>query len=241
MRKHVFIPEAGREELVDLPVSRFLLRHSEPNALFDTGRHPDFGADPENRQAPPARAMTPSPGVGKDVTTRLSRLGRSPTDIDIVGNSRLHYGHCDCNGFFAEAIFFAHERESASAGDQARDGNGCFRADRDHSRPVETLAAGHGPFHDGRIALLPFPGHSPGLAEAMIGLDCDDGFLLTSDAVDLRKILGRGTVPRNSRDAELAVHSTDDTRRLDRAGATVMRGHDARPWAEVGKGLERYG
>ena len=49
MRRAVFIPDADRSEMIDLPVSCVLLRHPQVNVLFDTGCHPDVATDPQAR------------------------------------------------------------------------------------------------------------------------------------------------------------------------------------------------
>lgn len=241
MKKHVFVPEAGRAAFIDLPMSCFLLRHAEANVLFDTGCHPDVGVVPESRWGSLARAMAPSLGPGEGVLAQLRLLGLSPADIDIVVNSHLHCDHCGCNGFFTGATFLAHERELAFAADPAQEGKGYFRADWDHPMPVESFAEERDLFGDGRIVLIPLPGHSPGLTGALVALDRDGSFLLASDAVSLRGNLDHGTVPRNSWDAELTARSMEEIGRLERAGATVVCGHDAKQWAALRKGLEYYG
>ena len=40
MRKSVYFPDTDRAELMELPVSAFLLRHAQGNVLFDSGCHP---------------------------------------------------------------------------------------------------------------------------------------------------------------------------------------------------------
>ena len=40
MRKSVYVPDADRSEMIEMPVSCMLLRHPQGNVLFDTGCHP---------------------------------------------------------------------------------------------------------------------------------------------------------------------------------------------------------
>ena len=49
MRKSVYIPDADRSDMIELPISCFLLRHSQGNVLFDTGCHPAVPDDPAAR------------------------------------------------------------------------------------------------------------------------------------------------------------------------------------------------
>ena len=57
MRKSVYIPGAAREEMIELPVLSFLLRHPQGNVLFDTGCHPDAATDPQGRWGGMSRIM----------------------------------------------------------------------------------------------------------------------------------------------------------------------------------------
>lgn len=47
MRKSIYFPDADRTEMIDLPVSCVLMRHSQGNVLFDTGCHPSVADNPE--------------------------------------------------------------------------------------------------------------------------------------------------------------------------------------------------
>ena len=49
MRKSIYFPDADRAEMIDLPVSCALMRHSQGNVLFDTGCHPTIAENPEAR------------------------------------------------------------------------------------------------------------------------------------------------------------------------------------------------
>ncbi|MYD93595.1 MAG: N-acyl homoserine lactonase family protein, partial [Chloroflexi bacterium] len=49
MSKHIYLPDAAREETIDLPVACFLFRHPQGNVLFDTGCHPTVAKNPQER------------------------------------------------------------------------------------------------------------------------------------------------------------------------------------------------
>ncbi len=186
MKKRVYDPDADRAELIDLPVSCFLLRHKQGNVLFDTGCHPSVASDAYERWGPLAKALAPSMGKGEDVIQQLDLVGLAPQDIDVVVNSHLHCDHCGCNEFFHKATFFIHADELETVQDPAQEGNGYFRADWDHPMPVEPITTERDLFDDERIVLIPLPGHSPGLTGLLDNLDRSGSFLLTSDAVSLR-------------------------------------------------------
>ena len=59
MRESIFLPEAPREALIDLPVGAFLIRHPQGNLLFDTGCHPSVATDAAARWGGLAKLMVP--------------------------------------------------------------------------------------------------------------------------------------------------------------------------------------
>lgn len=240
MKKRVFIPDADRAELIDLPISSFLFRHAQGNVLFDTGCHPSVADDAEGRWGPLTAAMTPLMGKGEDVVSQLAQLDLAPRDIDVVINSHLHCDHCGCNGFFKNATFLVHADELETVQDPAREGNGYFRADWDHPMPVEPITAERDLFGDERIILLPLPGHSPGLTCVLASLDRSGGFLLASDAVSLRDSLDKGILPKNTWDFEKLANSIDEIKRIERQGTTIICGHDGAQWAQLKKGRDAY-
>ena len=240
MRKSVYMPDAERTEIIDLPVACILLRHSRGNVLFDTGCHPSTVSDAEARWGSMAKAMVPIGGVDDHVLKGLSTVGLAPDDIDIVVNSHFHSDHCGCNEFFKRATIVCHRKELEAAQGPDAVQRGYIPADWQHPMPTEAIDGQHDVFGDGRVLLMPLPGHTPGTLGALVGLDRDGSFLLTADAVALRYNLEREVLPRNTWDAGLAVQSLQEIKRIQAAGATVIYGHDAAQWDELRKGLDSY-
>ncbi len=61
---------------------------------------------------------------------------------------------------------------------------GYLRADWDHEQPMDARGpASADVFGDGKLVLIPLPGHTPGTLGAAVHLDRDGSFLLASDAV----------------------------------------------------------
>jgi N-acyl homoserine lactone hydrolase len=109
-----------------------------------------------------------------------------------------------------------------------------------HPMPMETISSERDLFGDGRVVLIPLPGHTPGTTGALVALDRCGQFLLASDTVSLRATLDRLIAPRNTWNAEVLLKSLGEIRRLERGGATVVCGHDAQQWATLRKGAEAY-
>jgi N-acyl homoserine lactone hydrolase len=240
MRKSIYLPDADRGETVEIPVSCALLRHPQGNVLFDTGCHPSVPDDPQARWGGLAKVMTPIMKAGDNVVTALSGLGLSCDDVDVVLCSHLHPDHCGCNAFFKRATFVIHRKEIEAALAPGAEAAGYLAAEWQNDSPTEPLDGERDLFGDGRIVLLPLPGHTPGTVGALVGLDRTGEFLLAADTVSLRATLDTGIVPRNTWNAEALTASLAEVRRIEAGGATVLCGHDAAQWDTLRKGADAY-
>lgn len=240
MRKSIFLPQAERSETIELPVSSALLRHAQANVLFDTGCHPAVPEDPEGRWGGLAKLMVPIMQPGEHVLTGLAGLGLSPDDIDVVVNSHLHPDHCGCNAFFRKATFLIHTDELAAARAPGSEASGYLTADWDQPMPIDEVKGQRDMFGDGRIVLLPLPGHTPGSLGALAQLERSGTFMLAGDTVSLRETLDTGIIPRNTWNADALAKSLAEVRRIEASGATILCSHDAGQWAGLRKGANAY-
>jgi N-acyl homoserine lactone hydrolase len=240
MRKSIFLPESDRSETIELPVSSALLRHGQANVLFDTGCHPSVAEDPEGRWGGLAKLMVPIMQPGEHVLTGLAELGLAPEDIDVVINSHLHPDHCGCNVFFRKATFLAHADELAAARAPGSEAAGYLAADWDQQTPFDEIAGQRDVFGDGRVVLLPLPGHTPGSIGALAQLERSGSFLLAGDTVSLRETLDTDIVPRNTWNGEALLKSLAEVRRIESTGATIICSHDTEQWATLRKGADAY-
>jgi len=240
MKRSVYVPVAGPQELVDLPVMCFLLRHPQGNVLFDTGCHPTIAATPEERWGGMAKFMVPLHGPRENVVDELGTVGLGPRDIDVVVNSHLHTDHCGCNAFFTRATFIVHAAEVATARAADASRKGYVAADWQHPMPIDALTGQRDVFGDGRIVLVPVPGHTPGSTGALVALDRSGTFFLASDAVALAEILAHDYQARNNWDQDQALASMAEIRRIRAHGATVIFGHDLAQWDGLRKGADAY-
>ena len=240
MRKNIFIPAADRAETIELQVSSALLRHGQGNVLFDTGCHPSVPENPESRWGGLARLMVPIMQPGEHVLTGLTSLGLTPDDIDVVINSHLHPDHCGCNAFFRKATFLVHAEELATARSPDSENAGYLAADWDQPMPFDEISGQRDVFGDGRIELLPLPGHTPGSIGALAHLDHSGTFLLVGDTVSLRETLDTGIIPLNTWNADALANSLDEVRRIEASGAAILCSHDAAQWERLRKGIDAY-
>jgi N-acyl homoserine lactone hydrolase len=240
IRKSIYLPEADRSETIELPVPCVLLCHAQGNVLFDTGCHPSVAENAEARWGSIAKLMVPIMAPGDHVIAGLAGIGLTPDDIDVVVCSHLHPDHCGCNAFFKGATFVIHAREVAAARAPEAETAGYLPAEWDHPMPMDLIEGERDLFGDGRIVLIPLPGHTPGTTSALVALDRGGAYLLASDTVSLRATLDQGIVPRNTWNADALVKSLAEVKRIEQRGATVICGHDAAQWASLSKGADAY-
>ena len=240
VRKAMYDTDAPRDETLDVPVSCILLRHRQGNVLFDTGCHPDAAKDPQARWGGLAKIMMPIAPPEDNVVTALGKVGLGGDDIDVVVCSHLHVDHCGCNTFFKHATFIIHAKEIEAARAPDALASGYIAAEWEQATAPDAIDGERDLFGDGRIVVLPLPGHTPGTIGALVVLEKSGTFLLASDTVSLRSTLDTGIIPRNTRDPDALVKSLAEVRRIEAAGAIVLCGHDQAQWESLRKGADAY-
>ena len=106
--------------------------------------------------------------------------------------------------------------------------------------PFDAIERQRDVFGDGRIVLVPLPGHTPGSIGALTQLDRSGRYLLAGDTVSLRETLDSGILPRNTWNADALSKSLDEVRRIEATGATIICSHDAKQWDSLRKGVDAY-
>ncbi|MET0295144.1 MAG: N-acyl homoserine lactonase family protein [Phenylobacterium sp.] len=241
MRSSVYYPDAAREDTFELPVLSVLLKHKQGNVLVDTGCSPDAAKDPVARWgAGLARYMPPIFEPGDAVVNQLPKAGLTADDIDVVVCTHLHPDHCGCNAYFKRATLIAHEAELAVAKAEGSDAQGYFQREWDHGGKIDELAGERDLFGDGKITLVPMPGHSAGMTVAVAALEKDGEFVIASDAVPVRAVLDKRYAPKNTWNAERAVAVLDEIARFEDKGATIILGHDDAQWKSLKTGEAFY-
>lgn len=233
MRKSIYMPAESKEEMVDLPVISVLLRHPSANVLFDTGCAPEAAEDPQARWGGLAKVMQPIFAPQDAVVHQLPQHGLSADDIDVVICSHLHPDHCGCNAYFRRATIIAHAAELAAARGEEAEKQGYLPQEWDVPQGYREIDGEHDLFEDGRVVLLPMPGHSPGLTTARVELERDGTFLLASDAAPMMRHVDEGCAPKNTWNLDLATKALLTIRAMKDTGTTVICGHDDVQWQEL--------
>jgi glyoxylase-like metal-dependent hydrolase (beta-lactamase superfamily II) len=241
MQRSVYYPDAEPGEWFEMPVSCALFRHRQGIALFDTGCHPDAADRAAERWGAEAADYSKPIFRREDaVIGQLPLTGLAAQDVDLVICSHLHYDHCGCNVFFDRATVICHTKELAAARAEDAEAQGILRSDWDVGLPIQTIDGAHDVFGDGRLTLIPLPGHTPGSMGAHAVLDRSGSFLLASDAAPVAASLIQRTVPTNTWQPTLYLASLEEIARHAEQGATVIFGHDDAQWRSLRTGADFY-
>lgn len=164
---------------------------------------------------------------GDDVLGQLARAGLQATDIDHVVQSHLHYDHAGGLEFFPHATAYVQREELRVYADPPPGQEGFYcAADWTHCSDWVRLDGEHDLFGDGRILLVPTPGHTLGHQSLMVHLD-GGTVILASDAAYRPEEIAERRVSSCFADAEAMLASFDRLAALrDEHDARVLFTHD---------------
>ena len=241
VRKNVFIPNADKNDFLNIPIPVFLVTHPQGNILFDTGPHPDAFKDAAARWGGLAKAFQP---VGKEtdgVIFQLADIGMGSEAIRYVVNSHLHFDHAGGNQFFSKSTFLVSGKELAFARLPDNEGKGYFSADWNHSLDYQEVDDELDIFGDGNLVIVPMPGHTPGHQISVVRLKERGTVILSGDSVPLREHYDDFILPKNNINNEQARQSVKKLHGLVEAEkALLIHGHDPRQWQQLIKMSNYY-
>jgi N-acyl homoserine lactone hydrolase len=224
----------GADGDITVPVPAYLIEHPNGTVLFDTGLHPDCQHDPAGRVgAYIAQLFRFDFKEGEDVGARLRAIGRDPERIDLIVNSHLHCDHAGGNACIPNATVVVQRREwQAGTDPDSVAALGFNPRDYDLGHKVKLVDGEHDLFGDGRVVLLPTPGHTPGHQSLKLRLDSGE-VVLAADACYLCRTLRDRRLPVMVYDREQMLQSLDQLARLEASGARIFFGHDPELWQSV--------
>ena len=107
-------PDAS-SQVVEIPISAYLIESDEGYVLYDTGCHPDC-MGPDGRWTQAHQKVGPFiSGEECSLPSRLRELDLTPDDMRWVVLSHLHNDHAGCIEFFSKAELIVHEDEFRGA------------------------------------------------------------------------------------------------------------------------------
>ena len=229
----------GAEGNITVPVPSCLIEHPKGTVLFDTGLHPDCQQDPVGRVGVRlAQLFRFDLKEGQDVGARLRAIGRDPARIDFIVNSHLHCDHAGGNESIPNATVVVQRREwQAGMDPDLVAALGYNPRDYDLGHRLKLVDGEHDLFGDGRVMLLPTPGHTPGHQSLKLRLNSGE-VVLASDACYLCRTLRERRLPPAAYDHEQMLQSLDRLEQLEKGGARIFFGHDPEIWSSVAQAPE---
>jgi len=221
-----FDPEVGTK--IDIPYFFYLVRHEKGNVLFDSGAHPSLATDPRARLGDEADNWEIKMGPEDGVLDHLGKVGLGPGDISHVIHSHLHYDHAGGIEFFPDTPIVVQRDELAFAHDPPVYQAGLYvKADFDVPgvRWLE-VDGEHDLFGDGKLVLIPTPGHSKGHQSLVVKLESRTVILLADAAYLVEKMRARA-LPAVVWSPDHMVASWERIEALERElGADLVATHD---------------
>jgi N-acyl homoserine lactone hydrolase len=210
------------------PYFMYLVQHPEGNLLFDSGVHPQMGTDPVARLGPAAAAFQVQITPDDTVEARLSSIGMTPRNVDIVVQSHLHFDHAGGLEWLTHAPVLVQREELRFAFDPPVYQKLIYvRADFDHGMKWQELDGDHDVFGDGLVTVLSTPGHTRGHQSLMVKLGSGKTVILLADAAYLLQKMRERALPAVLWSPDAMVASWDRIETLEREhDATLLTTHD---------------
>jgi N-acyl homoserine lactone hydrolase len=183
----IFDPlDERRGEMVYNPYFVYVVKHPEGVVLFDSGAHPDLATDPVGRMGAGAEEFIVKLDAGDAIEPVLARIGLTPDDIDLVIQSHLHFDHAGGLYAFPRTRVMVQRAELEFAEDPPAEQREIYIAE--DFAPVTGWRLVDGEedvFGDGRLTVIPTPGHTKGHQSLLVRLDDGRTIFLLADAAYL--------------------------------------------------------
>jgi glyoxylase-like metal-dependent hydrolase (beta-lactamase superfamily II) len=240
-RKHIFVPDAPKEEFLQSPIPVFVILHPRGNILFDTGPHPSAFQDPIARWGGLAKAFEPMGDETSGILAQLESLHLKPEDIRYVVNSHLHFDHAGGNQFFPKSIFLVSRKEMEWARNPDSKGKGYFPDDWDHPLSYREIEGEWDIYGDGSLMIIPLPGHTPGHQGLLVRLRKQGAMILSGDSVPCQENYRDSIISRNNLDGDQALRTIQKLHEwVEKEKAFLIHGHDPNLWEKIKKAPEYY-
>jgi glyoxylase-like metal-dependent hydrolase (beta-lactamase superfamily II) len=226
---------AGREPIF-LPYFFYVIESPSGIVLFDCGAHPEFATPGSARhEATGSSQVALAPDDNLDIV--LGGIGLSPSKVDLVVVSHLHYDHCGGLAQLTAADVYAGRSELEFAAAPAA-------IQRDAYSPADFASVASGRWRltdtdedllgDGSLVIVPTPGHTPGHIALLVRLR-HHTLLLAGDAAYDIEAIRRQRLPGFFWDADSVISSWEKLEELERSeNAQIVLTHEVHAGARVG-------
>jgi len=215
---------AGRAQKMAVPC--FLIRHPGGDMVWDAGIPDTISQMPDGLPILDGLAVATVPVT---MESQFEKLGLSTKDVEYLALSHAHFDHVGNVGQFSDSTLLIHKSEHDfmfGAGVEA----GVVDAGLvEPLRTVNTVffEAEHDVFGDGKVIIIPTPGHSPGHSALLVKLKNEGAIMFSGDLFHLAESRERKIVPMINPDREQTLASMDVfNTRVEKEGAKVIIQHD---------------
>jgi N-acyl homoserine lactone hydrolase len=213
-----------------VPIPSYLIEHAGSVVVFDAGLHPDFADHASERYRDVATwDFACELPEGTTLDARLAACGISPSDVDYLVLSHMHFDHVGGSVLLPEAPLVMQGVEWAAAVADL-DGEIYMPADVDPERPRQLLDGEWDIFGDGRVVVVPTTGHTPGHQSLRILTDDGATLVLCGDSCYLRASLDTSTLPPTPFDGDAQRSVFSWLSDLESDGARLIFGHEPSQW-----------
>ncbi len=226
--KEKFLFNIGIGEPFDIPVPYFLVDVDGTKILIDTGISPGSIDDPRGTWGDVVDVYYPVMKKEEAPVEALSKLGIKPEDIAYIIQTHLHLDHAGSTKFFpnAKVIVQLNELRYAFFPDPLMDAAYIKNDIKDPNIKWEPIV-GFRSLFNGKIFIIPTPGHTPGHQSILVRLQKHPPVIITGDSIYLKDNFEKN-IPSgfalNFADAEYSVESLGELAKAE--GAQIWFGHD---------------
>jgi N-acyl homoserine lactone hydrolase len=208
-------------EVVYAPYLFFVVDHPAGKVLFDTGLHPKWKTITSDSM------LTVEMGDRDDVVSKLALLDVAPDEIEHVVVSHLHFDHAGGLQFFHHASIYVQSEELRFAYWPAVYQREFYdRDDFDHPLKWVEINGTYDLHGDGKIVLIPTPGHTPGHQSLVVELN-SGVHILAADASYWSSKMRERKLPGILWSPDAMVASWERLEELERTrGAKLIFTHD---------------
>lgn len=227
-----FFLENGGNEIRKAPMPFYLICHRGKNILFDTGNGREVIEGVEYPMVDLSMKMPESEWAPNTVRS----LGLEPEQIDLILISHLHPDHAGALGEFPNAtvVIRQAEYEIPNKNMPIPEGIDWYVVEGNEHYDV---------CGDGRLILIPTPGHTVGHQSLLVRTEKSGTFMLTADACYIKENMDTNTPP-TSHDPDA---NADDYRKnlarfraMEKGGVTIVPGHDWDTWVKYAHAPQYY-
>jgi N-acyl homoserine lactone hydrolase len=221
-----------------LSVPCYLVAHPRGTLLWDVGEVPDSQIEAGTAPAPTGAIRPPE----KTLRSQLATIGYSPADITYLALSHYHFDHsANANDYAGSTWLVRKADRDVMFGEKLPPSTtGSFFSALKASKT--TLIDGElDVFGDGRVVILPTPGHTPGHQSLFIKLSNPGPVVLSGDLYHYPEERRLNRVPLGEADeAQTAASRSALDATLEQRGAVLWIEHDDVLFRTLKKAPEYY-